>query len=262
MRAILDKFATNSRSPITPLESAIKSSILENNKINFNDEYLNIWKAIANQVREDGFVLLESIVGKEFMHAFRNEFKRMIATNSSTKYAVDRHEGSICIRVKPIQSLNKNDFPMIHAFYHMDIFKKISEAFYGVENHKISINNEIFIHQTPATNDPLSGKLHWDRAQTLKFWLYIDDLMPEAGPMAIIKGSSKENRKTRIKMTSKSKSLKGGEDNLVQSQSHNKVVLSGLAGSILIHDTDASHGATPVSPGYIRRIIRGHTRLK
>lgn len=217
---------------------------------------------VANQVRDNGFVIIPNVFSSETINVFRQEFDAIIAGEYDNNYDVDRHEGAVCVRVSPRLSLSEKEYPLTCAFFDSAILNTVAESFYGVNKEKFYYNSEMFVHETPQTNEPLSWRLHWDRAQTLKFWIYIDDVPLEAGPMRVCKGSGKENRQIRLRKLAQAKGLAGGVDNLADINDCEIVSLTAPAGSIIIHDTDASHGSSPVEAGFVRRIIRGHTRLK
>ncbi len=184
----------------------------------------------------------------------------MIETSDRCSYVVDKHDGAVCIRVDPRSSLDKKAYPITAAFFDSHVFRKIARSFYRDESEGFHFNNTFFVHETPETTSPLSGKLHWDRTQALKFWVYVDDIPVEAGPMRIHPGSTARNKAERIKRRQNSEQLEGGKDNVVSAEPDEMIYLAGPAGSVLVHDSDCSHGASPVSNGYVRRIMRGHCR--
>lgn len=216
-------------------------------------------RCIASKVKESGFFLLPSVFSGDAIKQFRKEFDELIGACDTSNYQVDKHDGAICVRISPRKSLDKKHFPLTSAFFDSVALRHIAECFYETKSKGIAYNSEIFVHKSPETLEPLSGKLHWDREQTLKFWVYIDDIPLEAGPMRIEKGSCECNRNERLKKSSVKQILVGGKDNLAK-ENGEVVNLIGSVGTILIHDTDISHGATPVAKGFIRRIMRGHTR--
>lgn len=215
---------------------------------------------LAEQVRSEGVVLLPGAVTGELLENVRKEFRQIIDTSSNSPYVVDEHEGAVCVRVLPRSSFDVQSFPAISAFLDSYVFREIARCFYRPEAPGFSFNNTVFVHETPETTSPLSGKLHWDRTQALKFWLYVDDVPLEAGPMRIHPGSTERNKSERIERRQKSEQLEGGKDNVVSAKPEETRFLTGPAGTILLHDSDCSHGASPVSNGHVRRIIRGHCR--
>jgi Phytanoyl-CoA dioxygenase (PhyH) len=253
-----------------PVESAIESSILESSGENYlmqayqdsSNRNQSTMVGIAKQTKDQGYVLIPDVFQGALLTQLQSEFAHFIANTDKSPYQVDRHDGAVCIRVKPRDSMDAGLYPATSAFYGSRLLLEIATLFYGVDDSHIQFNNVIFVHETPATKEPLSGKLHWDRSQTLKFWIYLDDIPPEAGPMQILPGSGNKNRLEREDKRKDGDKLTGGLDNLADTLTPDAIQLTGTAGSILIHDTDASHGATPVSTGFTRKIMRGHTRLK
>jgi len=163
----------------------------------------------------------------------------------------EEKEGTL-IRLRPLWRLNSKRFKYIFSFFHNKFFFNIAENFFKKKYGNFSFNNEIFFHKTISTKKPLSGDYHYDIRQTLKFWLYINDINSENGPMSVEKMSSKKNQ------TLLSKNM---DENLVEVNQENCIKLIGKRGSIYIHDTTASHKSNFVEEGYERNIIRAHSWL-
>jgi Phytanoyl-CoA dioxygenase (PhyH) len=220
-------------------------------------------KSIADIVSTKGFLIFPRVLSKEILGKLHSEFRAILTTDVNTFDTVDRHEGAVCVRMMPFFTVNNaTRYPAISAFFNARLFHEVTKKYYAGSNNGFDYISEIFVHETPETNDPLSGKLHWDRAQTLKFWVYLDDIPLEAGPMRVEPDSVQRNKKIRIQSHNEKGTLVGGVENVVESPVLAPIVLTAPAGSILIHDTDASHGATEVMPGHVRKIMRGHCRAR
>jgi len=223
----------------------------------------SIYRALAEKTRANGAILIPSVFSGEILDKLQAEFRALIDTADDSGYTVTRGGEAACVRVKPRLSLNPVKFPATAAFYNSDVIRNIAQEFYRDDPKGFTFNSEIFVHETPETTTPLAGPLHWDRAQTLKFWLYIDDLPLEAGPMQIHPGSTIPNQEERReKWRHANRKLVGGSDNMVNAPADEIKPCIGSRGSVLIHDTDCSHGATTVQHGFVRRIMRGHCRGK
>jgi hypothetical protein len=193
----------------------------------------------------------------------RAEFRTIIDLKSDEFYGVDRQGDTTCVRIKPFFKIKYSSmYPAIYAFYNSSVFRAVTKLFYIDSKSGFDYISEIFLHETPETEIPRSGKLHWDRAQTLKFWVYLDELPEEAGPMLIEPESVERNKNIRLEAHKNGKELVGGVENVVEAPIKELIALSGGAGSIMIHDTDASHRASKVMPSHVRRIIRGHCRAR
>lgn len=217
---------------------------------------------IVHTVKTKGFVILHNALSTETMSEIKKEFHKIINQDVGKFSSVDRHNGATCVRLNPFLTLTHTKrYPAVSAFYFTPVLREITESFYK-PNQNIEYVSEIFVHETPETDDPLSNAAHWDRAQTLKFWIYIDDLPAEAGPMLIEPDSVERNKSTRLHALNSGRKLVGGVDNLANVDVSMMFALTANQGSILIHDTDASHCSSMVRPGFTRRIIRGHCRGK
>ena len=222
-----------------------------------NDRY----SYLTLQVKKDGFLLVDSVFSGDVLTKLSGEFDDLIANAESSGHHVDRHDGATCLRVCPSEALNPRRYAATVAFFSSNVCRSIAGHFFGASENKLAFNSELFIHKTPPTTAPLSNILHWDKRPTLKFWVYIDDIPVEAGPMAIEKGSSERNSIKRQRSIGMSPDDLTTIDNSVVADTSSLLRLTGRAGTILIHHTDASHRATKVEHGFTRRIMRGHTRL-
>ena len=215
---------------------------------------------VAQMVKEDGFMVLHDVFDNNMLSSLRTEFDSIILSADNLSSNVDRHDGATCVRISPMQCLSSIVYPTILAFFHSRIFQSIASNFFSGNPGDFSFNSEIFVHETPETPSPLSGTLHWDKRPTLKFWIYVDHVPWQSGPMVVERGSAFRNTMTRERKIRNCAGDFSLIDNSVTPDTTSLVNLTGNAGSVVIHNTDASHGATPVQPGFVRRIIRGHCR--
>jgi Phytanoyl-CoA dioxygenase (PhyH) len=221
-------------------------------------------QSIADIVSTKGYMLFPKILSKDVLDKLRSEYQAILTTDVNTFQTVDRSDdGAVCVRMTPFFNLNNlKRYPVTSAFFNARLFHEITKRFYTDSKNGVDYISEIFVHETPETKDPMSGKLHWDRAQTLKFWVYLDDVPLEAGPMRVEPDSVQRNKKIRIQSHNEKGTLIGGVENVVESPVLVPIALTAPAGSILIHNTDASHGATEVMAGHVRKILRGHCRAR
>lgn len=243
------------------LVKSINNLVKENENLAQNSPKQIAIEKICSQVSTAGFVILPKVLTGKYLDQLRTEFSEIIAHADELPYRVDKHDDGTCVRLTNKRRNELHKYPATSAFFNSEVLKTIAKTYYK-DNNKILFNTEIFVHETPETDSPLSGAMHWDRAQTLKFWIYIDDVPVEAGPMQVEKGSLLRNMNERINKQEQKDKLVGGIDNILEVNQGDVVPLTAPAGSVIIHDTDASHGATPVMPGFVRRIMRGHTRAK
>lgn len=222
---------------------------------------LNSEKTIASKIREDGFFIIPALIPEELLQKVNQEFDKGMALDDSFYSGVDRYNGAKCLRVKPFWKLKYwRQFPVTYSIFGAKILARIARNFY--ETSRFRFITEAFFHRTPGSPEVLSQQFHWDRNQSLKIWIYLNDVNESNGATRVIPGSNKVNRKIRLSLGDHRK-LAGGVDNLSTQFGIDPdwVHLSAPRGSIVFLDTDLSHAASAVGRGEERRIIRAHCRL-
>ena len=216
--------------------------------LNFKND---LSEKISEIVLENGFIKLP-ILEEDYLDKIINEYNYIINSYKKLKIDFQEHDG-VCVRAIPLWILNPVKFKYSFNFFQNKFFYEITKKFFekkGIKN--FSFNNEAFFHKTTSTKMPLSDKYHYDIRPCLKFWLYLNDIGIENGPMSVEKKSSKRNEKLSL-------AKKNNDDNLVKVDLNNCEKLIGKKGAIIIHDTNSSHKANKVFENYERNIIRAHS---
>lgn len=205
---------------------------------------------IAKSLREFGVVYITGFeqdilnAREEFNNCFEGELGK-----------VNRHP----------KNQARDDLPMISKLLFSDEFDSVRNKYLGYLNRK---NVEIFTQTTMSTINPLSGDLHFDRRQTFKVWIYFNDVGEENGPMRVVPHSilgetgTKRLRKSfgLKELFDRKANVHRPPDELKSKIEHEAEYVTGAAGTLFLHDTDAWHGASVVKPGKKRMIARSHHR--
>jgi hypothetical protein len=129
-------------------------------------------------------------------------------------------------------------------------------------------NIEIFAQLTRENPAPNSGLLHFDKRYTFKIWYYVNDIDICNGAMRVVPfDSSKASLPTELRREYGTKALFGSGETmhkpditvLPKLESEARYV-TGPAGTLFVHLTEAWHGASPVFEGKERMILRAHSR--
>lgn len=222
---------------------------------------LDAEKTIASKIREDGFFIIPALIPEHMLQQINQEFDRGMALDDSFYSEIDRYNGAKCLRVKPFWKLKyQRQFPIIYSVFGTKALARIARHFY--ETSRFRFITEAFFHKTPESPEVLSQQFHWDRNQSLKIWIYLNDVNESNGATRVIPCSNKVNRKIRL-ASGDHRELIGGVDNLSTQigTDLDSVHLGAPRGSIVFLDTDLSHAASAVAQGKERRIIRAHCRL-
>lgn len=205
---------------------------------------------IANSLREFGVVYITGF--EEDIFNARDEFNNCFKDESSV---VNRHS----------KNQVRDDLPKISRLLFSSEFDDVRNKYLGYFNRK---NVEIFTQTTMPTVNPLSGELHFDRRQTFKVWIYFNDVNVENGPMRVVPHSILGETGTKnLRKSFGLKELFDRKANVHRPPSELKSKIeqkaefvTGAAGTLFLHDTDAWHGASIVQPGNKRMIARSHHR--
>ena len=226
-----------------------------------SESQLEAERTIASKIREDGFFIIPALIPEEMLQKINQEFDNGMALDDSFYSEIDRYNGAKCLRVKPFWKLKyRRQFPVIYSVFGAKALARIARYFY--ETPRFRFITEAFFHRTPESPEVLSQQFHWDRNQSLKIWIYLNDVNESNGATRVIPGSNKVNRNIRLSSGDHRK-LIGGVDNLSTQfgKDPDSIHLSASRGSIVFLDTDLSHAASAVAQGEERRIIRAHCRL-
>ena len=136
-----------------------------------------------------------------------------------------------------------------------DFMNQVSSQYFGT---KIILNDDIFFtHEKESPESILPW--HFDRKQSLKFYINLLDVDDRNGAFGYDLGSHREGHfRANYYFLSGVKAGKIPND-IPKDELHNPVTIAVNAGDLIIFDPDGFHCGGIVSPGYERKVIRGHT---
>ncbi len=127
--------------------------------------------------------------------------------------------------------------------------------------HKIDFNDEVFItHEKPCEKPILPW--HFDRVQSLKFWINLTDTTKENGAFEYCPGTHWEGHYRAGFHLSQGGAVENIPNDIDPDLVRNPVSIELKAGDLLIFDPDGFHRGGIVQPGQERRVLRGHTHPK
>ena len=150
-----------------------------------------------------------------------------------------------------------NSYSLMRTFT-ATFMKAAATAFFGHDAFRL--NGEIFLTELvegPDRFDTPPFALHFDKRQSLKFFIYLTDTDESNGAMRASPGSNYINRELRQEAMKKNRL--DDNKNVLSDDDVPSLPIIGSAGTMFVFDTDMAHGASLVQPGKIRKTIRGHT---
>lgn len=136
-----------------------------------------------------------------------------------------------------------------------DEMNELSSQYFGSE---ILLNNDVFFTHEKESDVPILP-WHFDRKQSLKFYINLLDVDERNGAFSYDLGSHREGHfRANYYLLS---GVKIGEipNDVPQEELHNPLIIEVKAGDLVIFDSDGFHKGGIVSPSHERKVVRGHT---
>ncbi len=217
---------------------------------------------VVTCLRRYGIAIFPSLYGDTRFTKVVAEFDDLISGGEAFATGVDAREetvaNSYALRLRRSQ-LPGERFAELHALFASPILEAITKEFFSGQS--FEFNEHLYAQTTGPTEEPASGVLHWDKQLTLKSWLYVSDGGPEYGAM---RAAATSNAWLRyVREDAMYHGLPYGQiDNAVPEDDLAVISSGGPAGTFFLFVTDTAHGASPVSAGRERRILRAQSRPK
>ena len=212
---------------------------------------------ILDTLRKYGIAVLPGYFSGPALASLNTEFDKMLDRAEALNFnVIERAEAKTVAIVR--NRLPAEEFPTIAETFGLPFMAAIAKAFYGGPT--VALNHQIYANLNKGTADPIADLPfvpHLDKIRTLKFFVYLTDTLQENGAMGVVPGSHKANEAHRRECLKSNPDFRAVTNVIPDPDT---VPVEGPAGTLFIFDTDVTHLAGHVRPGYERRILRGHTR--
>lgn len=151
------------------------------------------------------------------------------------------------------------EFPTAFNIFRDEFMWQVANEYYALN--KFYLNDEVLItHELPFDLPILPW--HFDRIQSLKFWLNLTDTTVKNGDFECCPGTHSEGRYRAGFYLSQGYGVEDIPNDIDEVMIINPVTINLNAGDLLIFDSDGFHRGGVVQPGEERRVLRGHTHPK
>lgn len=210
--------------------------------------------AICALVKSKGLVKITGLVNSDELVELNGEFEEILASTAACVRDLGVEGGEA--RDLTRHSSSDDLFPATINFFNQAWMQRVSDIYWGDER---VLNDHIFVSREISGTKHLAQDLHFDVQETLKFFLYLNDVTRENGAFSCVPGSIGHTRKVREGSGSEL-----SYENREYSRQHpfpeeQIVPVEGPAGTLIIFTTELWHRAGLVSSGE-RHVMRGHTR--
>jgi hypothetical protein len=154
------------------------------------------------------------------------------------------------------KSLKDRDFPATKNIFGSTFMEEILKSYYAPHGYKL--NDDIFItYEKPCPKPILPW--HFDRIQSLKFYIYLNDVTKNNGAFEYAPGTHNEGHYRANYHLATGVSPQRIPNDIPKDEILNPVVIEGKAGDLIIFDSDGFHCGGVVGQGSERMVMRGHS---
>lgn len=208
---------------------------------------------VVETIKQYGICKINNFLSGQILDDLTKEVKDVLEKPSELAYAFGK-----------VQILRKANCysPVINKVFLSKEMLEVAQDYMGCPN----LNYEVFVTHDYRHDNGLArnGYLHFDRAFTFKFLIYLSDVDENCGPFSIVPRSHFKGKKLREKTANDQYEDKKNRIFLDYPElgytEEDIVPVLGEAGDLIIFDTDVFHMGGVVKEGFERLLIRGHTR--
>ena len=217
----------------------------------------DIVSVLAN-LKKYGIAVIPSYLDKNELGQLKDEFTKSLSYNGdgfSIRHKHPTNEDGMVVRLRR-EELNEKDFPCIKKVFSSDFMRGVVNKYYSPSS--FILNDSIFItHEKPCETPILPW--HFDREQSLKFFIYLKETTKNDGAFEYVPGSHREGRYRANYHLATGTPLQQLPNDIPEDEIFNPVTMEGEAGDLIIFDPDGFHRGGIVGEGGERMVMRGHS---
>ena len=222
---------------------------------NYDFECENNKSSCLRTLRRDGICLVRNYLNNEQLLDVTKSFHDVLddkIDGSINKYGHPTNKGGRQATIDLIKAKIEGA-GIFEEIAHSNLIKNVSELYY--EPHKCNIAANVLITHLKACPTPILP-WHYDRLQTLKFWIYLKDATVKNGAFEYCPGTHWEGRYRASYNLAIGKCINQLPNDLPDYRITNPVSLEARAGDLIIFDPDGFHRGGVVTEGHERLVLR------
>lgn len=213
---------------------------------------------VITNLNSYGISLVKDFLDIETIKILRNRFYHWTNDDSKSVLRKTGHPTNANgqqVFVSPEKAAEIGEPELVNIFRE-GLIHEIAERFFSP--HKFNLNPEILLtHLHPSPTPILPW--HFDRMQSLKFWIYIEDATRDDGAFEYCPGTHWEGRYRAAFHMATGTAVRDIPNDVPDHRIQNPVTLEAKAGDLIIFDPDGFHRGGVVKPGHERKVIRADT---
>lgn len=224
------------------------------NQLIVRDKNISI---IMKKLKQYGIVIVPDYIAKNNIKELSKEFDNFFISNSEAIYLKHKHPTNVNGKVARAKRDKLNgEFKLTKNIFSSNFMRKIVEKYYAP--HEYKLNDDIFITHEKGCVTPILP-WHFDRTQSLKFYIYLEDTNQRNGAFEYVPGSHNEGHYRASYHLLKGLDIRNLPNDIPADEILYPVTIEGKAGDLIIFDPDGFHRGGIVEDGQERKIMRGHS---
>ena len=214
---------------------------------------------ILEKLNHFGICIVPGYADSKMVESLRNSFESLLGDKECecilSKTGHPTNKDGIQVLIDPIEA-EKEDMGVFKEIFQSDEIKDICHKYFSP--HKFDLNPRILLnHLKPSPVQILPW--HFDRIQTLKFWMYAKDTTKDDGAFEYCLGSHWEGRYRSGYYMATGKSVFEIPNDVPDNRIFNPVSVEAKAGDLIVFDPDGFHRGGIVKSNHERCVVRADT---
>ena len=212
-------------------------------------------EAVDTLLREEGLCILPGFLSQQSVQGIRSDFEGLFQSVGAKGIKVHQKTAIATSLAVDWDRVDRSAYRGLAQQLDDGPMRRATDAYFGEES---IFPQKIFAVRTLPSAEPVNRLPflpHTDRLHMLKFILYLTDVSAESGATRIITGSHNQRKSARRNWLASGKHQRAFK-NILPVPIEDMTPVEGVAGTLLILDTDVPHASGQVHAGHIREIIR------
>jgi len=205
--------------------------------------------SVIHNLRKYGITIIPNYLKHEVLERLNKEFHDSLYEGSESVYSNEKHPTNVngrAARLNPRDRHAVMEFPTISDVFNDEFMKDIADSYYSPAAY--SFNESVFVTNEFQCETQILP-WHFDRVQSLKFWVNLTDTAKSNGAMEYCPGSHWEGRYRAGYHLSQGVGVEDIPNDLEEFLIRNPVSLELNAGDLMIFDADGFHRGGIVGEG-------------
>ncbi len=212
-------------------------------------------KSVVRVVSKYGISIVRDFLSNEQKKSLCESFDKAVSGDDDICASTTGHPTNKGGRqgVVDLVKASKKGHPIFEEIAHSQFITDVSKLFYAPNGCKVAAN-VLLTHLKPCRIPILPW--HFDRLQTLKFWIYLSDTRKKDGAFEYCPGTHWEGRYRTAYNLAVGSSVHNLPNDVPDERVINPVTLEAYAGDLIVFDPDGFHRGGIVEENGERKVLR------